>query len=91
MVSLVALFATSAAPIPLCNVYRAQDRFSNAGISMAVVSYSIGAIAALLVLGRLSHHLGRRRTALASLGLLLLGCLVLLNLHQAFVPALIDD
>ncbi|WP_433288806.1 MFS transporter [Micromonospora sp. CA-244673] len=82
MVSLVASFAASAAPIPLFNVYRAEDKFTNAGISMAVVTTSVGTIAALLVLGRLSNHLGRRLTAIASLGLLLVGCLLLLNVHD---------
>ncbi|MGW9193641.1 MFS transporter [Micromonospora chersina] len=80
--SLVATFAASAAPIPLFNVYRAEDGFSNAGISMAVVTTAVGTIAALLVLGRLSNHLGRRRAAIASLGLLLLGCLLLLHVHE---------
>lgn len=82
VVSLVAAFAAAAAPIPLYNIYRAEDGFTNAGISMAVVSYAVGTIAALLVLGRLSNHLGRRLTAVTSLGLLLLGCLVLLNVHD---------
>lgn len=82
VVSLVASFAASAAPIPLFNTYRAEDGFTNAGISLAVVANSVGTIAALLVLGRLSNHLGRRLTAIASLGLLLLGCLLLLNVHD---------
>src|SRR3954463_14303147 len=81
-VSLVVSFAAAAAPIPLYNIYRAEDGFTNAGISLAFVTYSVGIIAALLVLGRLSNHLGRRRTAIASLGLLLLGCLLLLNVHN---------
>jgi len=82
VVSLVVSFAAAAAPIPLYNIYRAEDGFSNAGISMAVVAYAVGTIAALLVLGRLSNHLGRRLTAITSLGLLLLGCLLLLNVHD---------
>src|SRR5438552_229664 len=49
---------------------------------MAVAAYAVGTIAALLVLGRLSNHLGRRLTAISSLGLLLLGCLPLLNVHD---------
>ncbi|KOV71384.1 arabinose transporter permease [Streptomyces sp. NRRL WC-3723] len=82
MVSLVASFVASAAPIPLFNTYRAEDGFTNAGISLAVVANAVGTIAALLVLGRLSNHLGRRITAIASLGLLLLGCLLLLKVHD---------
>ncbi len=80
--SLVVSFAAVAAPIPLYNIYRAEDGFTNAGIAMAVVAYAIGTIAALLVLGRLSNHVGRRRTAIASLGVILLGCLVLLEVHD---------
>jgi MFS family permease len=82
VVSLVVSFAAAAAPISLYNIYRAEDGFTNAGISMAVVAYAIGTIAALLVLGRLSNHLGRRLTAITSLGLPLLGCLLLLNVHD---------
>lgn len=85
VVSLVVSFAAAAAPIPLYNVYRAEDGFTNAGISMAVVAYAIGTIAALLVLGRLSNHLGRRLTAITSLSLLLLGCLLLLNVHDTLL------
>lgn len=78
----MAAFAAAAAPIPLYNIYRDQDGFTNAGISMAVVTYSLGTIAGLLVLGQLSNHLGRRVAAIAGLGLLLLGCLLLLDVHH---------
>jgi MFS family permease len=82
VVSLAAAFAASAAPIPLYNTYRAEDGFTNAGISLAIVAYALPTLAALLVMGRLSNHLGRRRTSIASLGLLVLGCLLLLNVHD---------
>jgi MFS family permease len=81
-VSLVASFAAAAAPIPLYNVYRAEDGFTKSGIAMAIVTYSLGTIVGLLVLGRLSNHLGRRATGVLSLALLLLGCLLLLNVHH---------
>lgn len=80
--ALVATFAAAASPIPLYNVYRAEDGFSGFGISMAVVTYSLATMAALLVFGRLSNHLGRRPTAIVSLGLLALACLLLLNVHD---------
>ncbi|MBK0392607.1 MFS transporter [Ramlibacter algicola] len=82
VVSLVVAFAAAAAPIPLYNIYRAEDGLTNANISMAVVTYSIGTIAALLLLGRLSNHLGRRHAAIASLGVILLGSLLLLAVHD---------
>jgi hypothetical protein len=81
VVALVAAFAAVGSTIPLFNVYRAQDGFTNAGISLTVVAYSIGTIGTLLVLGRLSNYVGRRVASLASLTLLILGCVVLLNVH----------
>jgi MFS family permease len=82
VVALAASFVASAAPVPLFNTYRAEDGFTNADISLAVVTYDLPVLVALLMMGRLSNHLGRRRTAIASLGLLVLGCLVLLNVHD---------
>lgn len=82
VVSLVAVFAAVGSTIPLFNIYRAEDGFTNADISLTVVAYSAATLTTLLVLGRLSGHVGRRPTSIASLGLLLLGCLVLLNVHD---------
>jgi MFS family permease len=78
---MAAAFTAAAAPIPLFNTYRAQDGFTNSDISLAVGAYGLSILAALLVLGRLSNHLGRRPTSIASLGLIVLGCLALLNVH----------
>jgi MFS family permease len=82
VVSLVAAFAAVGSTIPLFNIYRAEDGFTNAGISITVVAYSAATLTTLLVLGRLSNHLGRRPTSIASLVLLLLGCVLLLNVHH---------
>ena len=81
VVSLVAVFAAVGSTIPLFNIYRAEDGFTNAGISLTVVAYSAATLGTLLVLGRLSNHVGRRPAGLASLGLLVLACLLLLNVH----------
>ena len=48
VVSLVVTFAAAAAPIPLYNIYRAEDGFTNAGISMTVVAYSAANLTTLL-------------------------------------------
>jgi MFS family permease len=82
VVSLLAVFAAVGSTIPLFNIYRAEDGFTNAGISLTVVAYSAATLSTLLVVGRLSNHVGRRPTAIASLGLLVLGCLLLLNVHH---------
>jgi MFS family permease len=78
-IALVVTFATSAAPVPLFNSYRAGLGFTNADISIAVVAYFAGTIGALLFLGRLAGHVGRKPASLATLVLLAAGCLVLLN------------
>ncbi|MBE1604036.1 MFS transporter [Actinopolymorpha pittospori] len=75
------MFAAVGSTIPLFNIYRAEDGFTNAGISLTVVAYSAATLGTLLVVGRLSNHVGRRPIAIASLGLLVLGCLLLLNVH----------
>ena len=75
-------FAANAAPVPLYNVYRSEEGLTNAGVSLAVVAYSFGTIAALLLLGRLSNHWGRRRTAITSVVLVVTGCLMLLRVHS---------
>ncbi|WP_329260014.1 MFS transporter [Actinoallomurus sp. NBC_01490] len=80
--SLAAAFVAVGSTIPLFNIYRAEEGFSNADISMTVVAYSAATLTTLLVMGRLSNYLGRRPTSIASLGLLVLGCLLLLNVHD---------
>ena len=82
VVALISTFTTVGSTVPLFNVYRAEDGFSNAGISVAVVVYSAATLTTLLVLGRLSNHVGRRPISIASLALLLVGCLLLLNVHE---------
>lgn len=77
--SLVAVFAASAAPVPAFNVYRAENGLSTADLSLSVVAYFAGTIIALLCLGRLAHHLGRRPVGLATLLTMIAGSLVLLD------------
>ena len=80
--SLVAVFAASASPIPLCDVYRRADGFSHADLALTAVAYFVAVMAALLVLGRLSNHLGRRPVALAALAITAVGTLVLTDVHS---------
>lgn len=82
VLALVSAFAAVGSTIPLFNLYRAEDGFTNAGISVTVVAYSATTLATLLTLGRLSNYLGRRPVSIASLGVLILGCVVLLNVHE---------
>jgi MFS family permease len=80
--SLVAVFAASASPIPLYELYRRTDRLSHADLSLTAVAYFVAVMAALVVLGRLSNHLGRRPVALAALAITAAGTLVLTEVHS---------
>ncbi|MFB9747184.1 MFS transporter [Leifsonia shinshuensis] len=81
VVALIAAFAAVGSTIPLFNIYRAQDHFTNGAIALTVVAYSVGTIGTLLVLGRLSNYVGRRAAAVTALAVLVAGCVVLLNVH----------
>ena len=81
-VSLVCAFVASASPIPLFNTYRSQDGLTTADLSVAVVAYFAGTIVALMSLGRLSTHLGRRPVSIATVLVLMAGCAVLLDVHS---------
>jgi MFS family permease len=80
--SLGTVFAAAGAPVSLYETYREQDGLTNAGLSVAAVAYFAAVACALLVLGRLSDHLGRRPLTAASLGLALTGTVVLLEVHS---------
>jgi MFS family permease len=80
--SLVAVFAASASPIPLYELYRRTDGLSHADLSLTAVAYFVAVMAALVVLGRLSNHLGRRPVALAALAVTAAGTLVLTDVHS---------
>lgn len=82
--ALVVVFAASASPIPLFNLYRAEDGLTNADMALTVVAYFAGTILALLTLGRVANHIGRRSAALAVLLLLMAGALVLLHVPNVF-------
>jgi MFS family permease len=80
--SLVAVFAASASPIPLYELYRRTDGLSHADLALTAVAYFVAVMAALVVLGRLSNQLGRRPVALAALAVTAAGTLVLTEVHS---------
>lgn len=79
--SLVLVFAAAGAPIPLFNLYRAEDAITNGDLGWVSVGYFVAAAVSLLLLGRLSNHLGRRVVAIAALVSAALSCLVLMSLR----------
>lgn len=66
-VSFVAVFAAGATPIALYDTYRTVDDLTNDEFSLVAVAYFACAVFALLFLGRLSNHHGRRHVSIAAL------------------------
>ncbi|NKQ51463.1 MFS transporter [Amycolatopsis sp. K13G38] len=66
---IVLFLAASSAPSPLYVVYQQQWHFSATTLTAVFAVYVLGLLAALLVLGRLSDHLGRRPVLAAAIAL----------------------
>src|SRR5262245_9127849 len=64
----VTLLASSSAPTPLYPVYQAEWGFSAITTTVVFGAYAIAVLVALLVVGSLSDHLGRRPVLLVALG-----------------------
>lgn len=81
--ALMVTYVTSAVPIPLYGTYQLYDHVSYWQLSLSSVVYFIGAVTALVLLGRLSNHWGRKPVALLSLMLAALSVAVFVNVHSA--------
>src|SRR5579872_961803 len=64
---IVALLASSAAPTPLYAIYQAQWHFTPITTTVVFGVYAMAVLAALLTLGKLSDHVGRRPVLLTAL------------------------
>jgi predicted MFS family arabinose efflux permease len=64
---IVALLASSAAPTPLYAIYQSQWHFTPITTTVVFGVYAIAMLAALLTLGRLSDHVGRRPVLLTAI------------------------
>lgn len=80
--SLVAIFAAAGTPIPLMAELRAGGIGPRA-FAVASAAYFVSAVLGLLVLGRLSAHLGRRPVAIVALMAAALGCLLMAYAQSA--------
>ncbi len=64
---LITFMAASSAPTPLYGVYQARWDFSPLTLTVVFGSYAVALLAALLTLGSLSDHIGRRPVLLGAL------------------------
>src|SRR5262245_33164009 len=73
--------AGSSAPTPLYPVYQAMWGFAPVTVAAIFASYAVVLLAALLVLGRLSDHIGRR-PVIVSAALVQAGAMAVFALAQ---------
>jgi len=81
--ALAAVFVASGVPIPLYSIYRAEDAITDAQLATATAAYLAATACALLFLGRLSDHVGRRPVAIVAVVTALAGAVVLLSVDGA--------
>ena len=84
---IVSLLAASSAPTPLYAIYQERWGFSPITTTIVFGVYALAVLAALLTLGRLSDHLGRRPVLLAALAAQVLALAVFTTADG--VPALL--
>ncbi|MGX4803642.1 MFS transporter [Bradyrhizobium guangdongense] len=76
-----ALFAGSTVATPLYIVYKQQLGFSQITLTLIYAVYVVGNLTALLIFGRMSDQVGRRRTAVIAIGIAIVGAFVFLFAH----------
>ncbi|MGO1544925.1 MAG: MFS transporter [Gulosibacter sp.] len=85
--ALIGCFFASGVPVPLYNIFRVEDGITDADLALTTVMYLLVTALSLLVLGRLSNHLGRRAVVIGALVFAVAGCVVLTQVHS--LPVLI--
>jgi len=73
------LFAGSTAVTPLYVIYQQEFGFSQISLTLIYAVYVIGNLTALLLLGRLSDQIGRRRAAAIAMAIAIVSALVFLS------------
>ncbi|HEY3611199.1 MAG TPA: MFS transporter [Pseudonocardiaceae bacterium] len=84
---IVSLLASSSAPTPLYAVYQAGWGFSPITTTVVFGVYAVSVLAALLTLGKVSDHIGRRPVLLTALAVQIVAMLVFATADG--VPALL--
>lgn len=79
---LLCFFAASSTPTPLYHVYQQSWGFSPALLTLIFAVYALSLLVALLVVGSLSDHLGRRPVIFAALLLEIVSMLLFIGAHD---------
>lgn len=81
VVGFVAVFAAAGAPIPVYRTYQVENGITTGDLAHTAAGYLATTLVALLFLGRLSDHVGRKPIMLASLLLAAAGTLTLIGVN----------
>jgi MFS family permease len=87
------MFAGSTLLTPLYLIYKQQFGFSQITLTLIYAAYVVGNVSALLLLGRLSDEIGRRRAALPALAIAAVSTLIYLfaeNITLLFVARILS-
>lgn len=84
-VALLAVFFSSGLPISLYARYRVEDGISDAALALTTVAYLGATASSLLLMGRLSDALGRRRVAIGAVLCSVCGSMMLMIVHTSAV------
>lgn len=84
----MAIFAAGGTAVPLYDTYRSENGVTNTDLSLVAVAYFVFAVFGLVVLGRLSNHVGRKAMSIGALAVAAAGCFVLLAV-DGVVPLLV--
>ncbi len=79
--ALVLIGAAAGSPAPLYGLYQQRLGITDADLTASLAIYILPAALALLMLGHLSNHIGRRAASLASMTFGIAGLLVLAAVH----------
>jgi len=79
---LLCFFAASSTPTPLYHLYQQSWGFSPALLTLIFAVYALSLLVALLVVGSLSDHLGRRPVIFAALVIEILSMLLFIGAHD---------
>jgi len=78
-ITLLSFLAASTAPTPLYHLYQEQLQFSAATLTLIFGLYALSLLAALLTVGSLSDHLGRKPVIFTAVLLNMLAMLLFIN------------
>lgn len=78
-ITLLTFLAASSAPTPLYHLYQEGLHFSSGMLTLVFGVYALSLLAALLTVGSLSDHLGRKPVIFAALALNMLAMLMFIN------------